>query len=515
MKTTNHIRYNRISILFSLTALLHCTIISNAQVRVSTTGSVSVGDTTANPSGGLKVYGGDLNLNSTSSSFKINGNKVLFNDSNIENIFVGYGAGGSSHMTGLKNTFSGYTAGYSNTSGNHNSALGGYAFYTNTTGHGNIALGSSTLYQNISGNLNTACGMYALYSNNYGSNSTAMGYQSFYYNTGSENTAVGYWAGLTNTTGTSNTFLGSRADAFAGNYTNATAIGYGAIVTGSNRVQLGNSATSGGVFTFTGLYQTSDGRFKTNVTENVKGLEFIKKLRPVTYNMDTKIFDDFIVQNMPDSAKTMHQAGMDFTSASAIIHSGFIAQEVEQAAQQVGYSSSIVHTPSNSADPYALSYAEIVVPLVKAVQELSKNDSIKDAKLEAIQNKIDQLDAVINSCCAIHTNKSVQQNNSNPESSVNSKDIELSNKNIIVLNQNIPNPFQDQTIINYYLPDNFTHAQIIFLEESGKLIKTVELTEKGNGQLNVFGNDLTSGIYTYSLIVDGQTIETKKMVKAK
>ena len=92
---------------------------------------------------------------------------------------------------------------------------------------------------------------------------------------------------------------------------------------------------------------------------------------------------------------------------------------------------------------------------------------------------------------------------------------ELSNKNIVVLDQNVPNPFAEQTTINYYLPTDFTRAQIIFLDQSGKLIKAVDLTEKGKGALNVFANDLTSGVYTYSLIVDGQTIETKKMVRTK
>lgn len=91
--------------------------------------------------------------------------------------------------------------------------------------------------------------------------------------------------------------------------------------------------------------------------------------------------------------------------------------------------------------------------------------------------------------------------------------VELSNKHIVVLDQNVPNPFAEQTTINYYLPDDFSRAQIIFLELSGKIIKTVDLTEKGRGALNVFANDLTNGIYTYSLIIDGQTMETKKMVK--
>ena len=49
--------------------------------------------------------------------------------------------------------------------------------------------------------------------------------------------------------------------------------------------------------------------------------------------------------------------------------SGFLAQEVEQAAKETGYDFSGLHKPNNSKDLYALSYESFVVPLVKAVQE--------------------------------------------------------------------------------------------------------------------------------------------------
>ena len=49
--------------------------------------------------------------------------------------------------------------------------------------------------------------------------------------------------------------------------------------------------------------------------------------------------------------------------------SGFLAQEVEQAAKETGYDFSGLHKPNNSKELYALSYETFVVPLVKAVQE--------------------------------------------------------------------------------------------------------------------------------------------------
>ena len=447
-----------------------------------------------------------------------------------------------------------------NNTNNNNTACGSAALYNNTSGYYNTAVGFNALNGNISNFASTAVGYDALLKSTANYN-TAIGHEALYANTtGYDNTACGLKAGYTNATDTSCTFIGWEADA-NGNYQNSAAFGNGATAMGRNKQYFGNSAVVG-LYTTSGLFATSDGRFKTNVTENVKGLEFIKKLRPITYNLNTLALDNFIIQYMVDSMKTLHQGGMDFASSTAKVHSGFIAHEVEQAAQQVGFTSSIVSHPSNSSDTYGLNYAEIVVPLVKAVQELSKStdslktktinqdsinkvlakkDSINTAKLQALQtkdslntiklltmqtldslntinlqNQINQLMATINACCASNNqNRSMQAPTDNSQSLAKQIDVELSNKNIVVLDQNVPNPFADQTVINYYLPDNFTKAQIIFLDQSGKLIKTVDLTEKGKGSLNVFANDLTNGVYTYSLIVDGQTMETKKMVKSK
>ncbi len=511
---------------YSITALffLFVSVITKAQIEVLSNGKVGVA--TSSPTEFLDVVG-NINIG-TSNAFKINGNKILWHNNITTDIFIGIGAGTST--TGANNCLFGYNAGYTNSTGYNNTAVGSQALYSNTTGYHNSATGASALYSNTTGFANTATGLTALYANTGNQNTatgmqalrfntsgalnTATGYQAAYSNTtGSYNTASGYGAlndnttgsyntafgtgtgnlGGSNTTGSNNTFVGYNATVSTAGISNITALGNGATTSASNMVRVGNSAVTsiGGYANWTNI---SDGRFKTNVQENVKGLEFIKKLRPVTYQMNTNAIDDFVIQNMPDSVKTAHQQGMDFAGSSAMVHSGFIAQEVEQAAQDAVFNSSIVHHPANDTDPYSLAYAEIVVPLVKAVQELSKT--------------VDSLQTAMATCC--QQTKSMHLNNSQ---SNNSKDVELSNKNIVVLDQNVPNPFAEQTVISYFLPDNVSHAQIIFLGQSGKLIKVVDLTEKGKGQINVFANDLSNGTYTYSLIVDGKTVETKKMVK--
>ena len=62
--------------------------------------------------------------------------------------------------------------------------------------------------------------------------------------TGDSNVAIGYDALDTNTTGVSNTAIGATADVGSNNLDNATAVGYGATVTASNSMQLGNASVT-------------------------------------------------------------------------------------------------------------------------------------------------------------------------------------------------------------------------------------------------------------------------------
>jgi hypothetical protein len=70
-------------------------------------------------------------------------------------------------------------------------------------------------------------------------------------------------------------------------------------------------------------------------------------------------------------------------------HTGFIAQEVEKTANQLGYEFDAVHHPQTAKDPYTLSYAQFVMPLVKSVQELN-------TKIEEQQKLIKQQQELVN-----------------------------------------------------------------------------------------------------------------------
>lgn len=278
------------------------------------------------------------------------------------------------------NAYWGIRAGLANKTGYGNTAIGSWTLVNNRNGINNTANGYQALYFDTSGSYNTAIGSGSLIRNTLGFDNTAVGYYSLGLNSvGNDNTAVGSDALKYNISGRFNTAIGSAADVSNGDLINATAIGAGAIVNASNKVRIGSSNVSviEGAVPFT---TPSDGRFKFNVQEDVKGLDFILQLRPVTYQFDVNRFD---AQQRKDQGSGDVQWAAS-REAALIRRSGFIAQEVEKAANISGYNFSGLIKPKTAQEHYGLSYESFVVPLVKAVQELS--ETIID-----LQNQLNEL----------------------------------------------------------------------------------------------------------------------------
>jgi hypothetical protein len=300
-------------------------------------------------------------------------------------VFIGEGAGANDDLTDNRNVFIGYQAGQDNTTGIENTACGSYALNENTTGFNNTANGYLALSKNTTGHGNTANGNRALFKNTTGQQNTANGYQALNSNTdGTNNTANGYQALFSNTTGDNNTANGYSAFSDGTDYTNATGLGYDAEPGASNTVRIGNASVTaiGGYADWTNV---SDARFKTNVDEKVVGLDFIKKLRPVTYNLDMDAIARF--NNTPDSLRLPESEALK----AAELQSGFIAQEVEQAANTLGYDFHGVDKPKNETSHYGLRYATFVVPLVKAVQEQQEIIEDYEARMSTMEQEATEL----------------------------------------------------------------------------------------------------------------------------
>lgn len=402
------------------------------------------------------------------------------------------------NISGYLNTASGYYSMFFNNSGSYNTANGIYSMYHNYDGKYNTAAGYYSMATNSHGNYNSAFGTRSLYSNDASYNS-AFGYYSLYNNTtGTNNIAIGYFSLPNNTTGNSNTAMGVFSGPISSNLSNTTGLGYSAQPTASNQVMLGNSSLTA-VRTYGSIIWTSDGRFKKNIKENVPGLDFIKQLRPVTYNYDIHKLNDFTrPQKTAGEAEALQESPADKTEAAAItqkekkIYTGFIAQEVEKLADKMGYDFSGVYKPQNDKDPYGLDYAVFVVTLVKAVQELSnKNDQL--------QQQIDELKSMLQAI------------------SINSLPTSAANKNTGAkgwLEQNTPNPFSSSASIRYHLPASVNSAQIILSTTAGNTVQTFSLSN-AEGYVTIHTNELASGTYYYTLILDGKKVDSKKMMLVK
>ena len=323
------------------------------------------------------AFTGNRNISSSDNTF-LGNSAGYYNQSGIDNSFVGSQAG-YNNVSGFGNAFMGYRAGY-NSKSNNNVALGTEALFSATSGNQNIAIGYQSLYSTTGSN-NVAIGYNTLYASAASSYNSACGFSSLNSNTtGFGNTALGSIAMNTNTTGTYNTGLGYGTNVSVNNLSNATAIGASAIVDASDKVRVGNNFVSsiGGQVTWTSF---SDGRIKQNIRENVPGLSFINLLRPVTYHFNLAKENELMGQK--DTLQWDSKYDIEKTSFT-----GFVAQDVDAASQKINYDFSGV---DKSGKIMGLRYAEFVVPLVKAVQELSAKNEQLTVNNEQLKSKaIDQ-----------------------------------------------------------------------------------------------------------------------------
>ena len=81
--------------------------------------------------------------------------------------------------------------------------------------------------------------------------------------------------------------------------------------------------------------------------------------------------------------------------------------------------------------------------------------------------------------------------------------------------QNAPNPFIDQTEIQYFLPQNSGMAFLDIRDLEGTVLKSYPIIQEGIGSIKVEDIALLAGGYLYTLSIDGQIIDSKIMIIAK
>jgi len=171
-------------------------------------------------------------------------------------------------------------------------------------------------------------------------------------------------------------------------------------------------------------------------------------------------------------------------------------QEVEKAAKDIHYDFSGVDKPKNEKDLYGLRYETFVVPLVKAVQELSKDKKELKEVVNTQQQQINELKDVVNKLTG------------NANNSTNT----TLNLSCAYLEQSTPNPSNGNAVIRYHIPGN-SSATLVFTDMKGSVIKSLAVS-KGNGQVALNTQTLAASSYSYTLYENGRQVDSKQMLIA-
>ena len=213
----------------------------------------------------------------------------------------------------------------------------------------------------------------------------------------------------------------------------------------------------------------SDGRLKENIRSIDSALDKIDLLNPIQYDIKDSFF-----KGLTDEAKERNNK----ISKDRL---GFIAQELQEVFPD------LVHTEPTTGY-YSVSTFELIPVLVKAVQE----------QKQIIEN----LQGQVESCCQAGLKNASLKGDSGDELDAG----------IAKLYQNAPNPFSAQTTIRFEIPESVQNAQLHILNMNGTLLKTLQINQRGAGNVIVSANEFVAGMYLYSLVCDGKIIDTKRIL---
>lgn len=284
---------------------------------------------------------------------------------------------------------------------------------------------------------------------------------------------IGVYGGIENSSGTIN--YPSLTGLYAGVYGEA-----------SSQKNSWAGYFNGNIGTTAGYFQVSDSIVKINVVNlsSDSSLHILTQLHPKTYTLDSANYPSLSLNKDPQIGLFAQEVERIIPSAVRLIHHPATIDSVGN-----------IITPAY--DVKGLNYIELIPVLVSAIKSL-------DSTNKSLQNQI-------NTITAAQTGARAAESNAN---AIKGTEVHLSDLEI-VLNQNSPNPFAEQTNISYTIPDNIQDANMVFYTVGGTAIKNVRITERGQGQMTVYAENLSAGMYTYSLIADGKVVATKKMICEK
>jgi hypothetical protein len=203
---------------------------------------------------------------------------------------------------------------------------------------------------------------------------------------GLSNIAIGHDSGLTTTTGDHNTYIGYKTKASGADVDNEIIIGHGvsttnftAAGTGTIRMGMHNNYITNTFTSNANWAHSSDERWKKNIADNSIGLDFINDLRTVSYNWKAfSEIDPSLSEYNAEETEYVHPE----------IQHGLIAQEVKSALEKNGIDqfAGWYEDQTHEDKQQGISESMYVIPLIKAVQELSAENEELKTRITALEN---------------------------------------------------------------------------------------------------------------------------------
>jgi hypothetical protein len=216
-----------------------------------------------------------------------------------------------------------------------------------------------------------------------------------------------------------------------------------------------------------GGYGPSDAKLKNSINQETSALTKISLLKPVTYN-----YNKVEGLNLPQT-----------------LQHGFISQEIAEVFPEL--TKDVVKPVfdengkiTSEVSFKALNYVGLISVLTAAIQELNN-------ELIQVRQDLDEYKA----------NDAVRGQIIQNTPAVNGYSIE----------QNVPNPFSDRTLIKFQLAPGVESATLSIFNLNGAFVRDYQLI--GNsGEVEILASEIGKGMYIYSLNQNGQEIISKRMI---
>lgn len=209
------------------------------------------------------------------------------------------------------------------------------------------------------------------------------------------------------------------------------------------------------------VINTSDMRLKTDIRPLTASTDRgLYQLTPVTYKLKT---------NQPE----------DLTGTDSQVwnkeHYGLIAQEVKEVFPELVY--------EDASGYMAINYIELIPLMLKEMKDLNERITELEDEAQTTQKKVGISGIGIDAQTALY--------------------------------QNVPNPFDSETVIGFYISRDVKDAFLYIYDMNGVQIEKFSITNRGEASITIKGKSLQAGMYLYSLIADNKVIDTKRMILTK